>query len=126
MFTPKMITTIIINIPSMSFFFQAEDGIRDTSVTGVQTCALPIYAAERTAVDLRRRCTAAGSSSCRSSREKNATPDGRAAECRSHPDRARCAAAESRALPETDPLKAEIGRASCRERAKADETHDSE
>src|ERR1017187_10787879 len=26
----------------MSFFFQAEDGIRDTSVTGVQTCALPI------------------------------------------------------------------------------------
>src|SRR5437762_7748406 len=27
---------------SMIFFFQAEDGIRDTSVTGVQTCALPI------------------------------------------------------------------------------------
>ena len=26
------------------FFFQAEDGIRDWSVTGVQTCALPIYA----------------------------------------------------------------------------------
>src|SRR5260370_18057606 len=26
------------------FFFQAEDGIRDSSVTGVQTCALPIYA----------------------------------------------------------------------------------
>src|SRR5437879_4800666 len=26
----------------MRFFFQAEDGIRDTSVTGVQTCALPI------------------------------------------------------------------------------------
>src|SRR5437762_10465844 len=24
------------------FFYQAEDGIRDTSVTGVQTCALPI------------------------------------------------------------------------------------
>ena len=24
------------------FFFQAEDGIRDTAVTGVQTCALPI------------------------------------------------------------------------------------
>src|SRR5436189_6207545 len=28
------------------FFFQAEDGIRDTSVTGVQTCALPIWPAE--------------------------------------------------------------------------------
>ena len=27
---------------SLFFFFQAEDGIRDTSVTGVQTCALPI------------------------------------------------------------------------------------
>src|SRR5205085_8561069 len=26
------------------FFFQAEDGIRDLTVTGVQTCALPIYA----------------------------------------------------------------------------------
>src|SRR5207302_6628907 len=25
------------------FFFQAEDGIRDFHVTGVQTCALPIY-----------------------------------------------------------------------------------
>src|SRR5438876_11526424 len=27
----------------MIFFFQAEDGIRDGRVTGVQTCALPIY-----------------------------------------------------------------------------------
>src|SRR5437764_6818587 len=27
----------------LPLFFQAEDGIRDTSVTGVQTCALPIY-----------------------------------------------------------------------------------
>src|SRR5690625_7630002 len=26
-----------------SFFFQAEDGIRDGHVTGVQTCALPIF-----------------------------------------------------------------------------------
>src|SRR2546430_14924271 len=26
----------------MFFFFQAEDGIRDLTVTGVQTCALPI------------------------------------------------------------------------------------
>src|SRR5207247_3443541 len=29
---------------SFFFFFQAEDGIRDPLVTGVQTCALPIYA----------------------------------------------------------------------------------
>src|SRR5438067_12052093 len=27
----------------MFFFFQAEDGIRDRNVTGVQTCALPIW-----------------------------------------------------------------------------------
>src|SRR5215204_6652610 len=27
----------------MFFFFQAEDGIRDLCVTGVQTCALPIW-----------------------------------------------------------------------------------
>src|SRR5947207_8386817 len=29
------------------FFFQAEDGIRDHCVTGVQTCALPILALSR-------------------------------------------------------------------------------
>src|SRR5260370_5777028 len=29
------------------FFFQAEDGIRDSSVTGVQTCALPIWTRHR-------------------------------------------------------------------------------
>src|SRR5207249_9182265 len=29
------------------FFFQAEDGIRDRNVTGVQTCALPISARDR-------------------------------------------------------------------------------
>src|SRR3989442_2908498 len=29
------------------FFFQAEDGIRDADVTGVQTCALPISTAAR-------------------------------------------------------------------------------
>src|SRR5438046_8613576 len=30
-------------VSTLLFFFQAEDGIRDWSVTGVQTCALPIY-----------------------------------------------------------------------------------
>src|SRR5437773_939663 len=39
------------------FFFQAEDGIRDRDVTGVQTCALPISSA----------CCAAGESPCASS-----------------------------------------------------------
>src|SRR5207248_5696005 len=36
-----------VHLPSSSgyllFFFQAEDGIRDRTVTGVQTCALPIF-----------------------------------------------------------------------------------
>src|SRR5699024_11969773 len=32
--------SFILSVPA--FFFQAEDGIRDRNVTGVQTCALPI------------------------------------------------------------------------------------
>src|SRR5256885_12280644 len=40
-------TSSILKFPSSDratgFFFQAEDGIRDYKVTGVQTCALPIY-----------------------------------------------------------------------------------
>ena len=32
----------IVYILKFFFFFQAEDGIRDDLVTGVQTCALPI------------------------------------------------------------------------------------
>src|SRR5207248_3436429 len=34
---------------SYFFFFQAEDGIRDRTVTGVQTCALPISPAQTNA-----------------------------------------------------------------------------
>src|SRR5205807_5631848 len=37
---------VVVDIASAcihNFFFQAEDGIRDYKVTGVQTCALPIY-----------------------------------------------------------------------------------
>src|SRR5690349_23921871 len=34
----------------LNFFFQAEDGIRDLYVTGVQTCALPICAGLRAVV----------------------------------------------------------------------------
>src|SRR5205823_11980885 len=34
------------------FFFQAEDGIRDKLVTGVQTCALPISTAKNTIAPL--------------------------------------------------------------------------
>src|SRR2546430_11372833 len=31
-----------VSVAAVVFFFQAEDGIRDLTVTGVQTCALPI------------------------------------------------------------------------------------
>src|SRR5207247_6574534 len=34
----------------LRFFFQAEDGIRDPLVTGVQTCALPIYVGDERVV----------------------------------------------------------------------------
>src|SRR5260370_18995152 len=34
---------MVLCVRDFFFFFQAEDGIRDSSVTGVQTCALPIY-----------------------------------------------------------------------------------
>src|SRR2546427_13090304 len=37
------------------FFFQAEDGIRDLTVTGVQTCALPISPARAQDLTLRHR-----------------------------------------------------------------------
>src|ERR1039457_3976137 len=42
-----------------SFFFQAEDGIRDYKVTGVQTCALPIFPCEpaKTAIVGSNSCT---------------------------------------------------------------------
>src|SRR5687767_15334306 len=35
-------TAADVSYDSSCFFFQAEDGIRDKLVTGVQTCALPI------------------------------------------------------------------------------------
>src|SRR5438067_9167445 len=39
----KLMYPLKICILSILFFFQAEDGIRDRNVTGVQTCALPIF-----------------------------------------------------------------------------------
>src|SRR5207249_6117883 len=46
------------------FFFQAEDGIRDRNVTGVQTCALPI-SSTGSATGCASRCRARRSSWCR-------------------------------------------------------------
>src|SRR5688572_15113762 len=38
-----MIEIVALYVYFFFFFFQAEDGIRDLTVTGVQTCALPIF-----------------------------------------------------------------------------------
>src|SRR5436190_19798734 len=78
------------------FFFQAEDGIRDHCVTGVQTCALPIWSR----------------SSCRGPTR----PDGRGS--RSPSSCSRRTAAGPTATPASPRTRrsAEIGRASCRER----------
>src|SRR5207249_7450832 len=90
------------------FFFQAEDGIRDRNVTGVQTCALPI---------LRTRARAL------------VDPEQIDMETSLAQTRAALAAAPLHPMPlfvlthgrvdqpDTDPrINAEIGRASCRER----------
>src|SRR5688572_33248983 len=76
------------------FFFQAEDGIRDLTVTGVQTCALPISTAAR------------GDHRERDARVVDAAGgDGPVASDRVHQ---RC-----------QPVAGEIGRASCRERVES-------
>src|SRR2546430_145777 len=41
-FVPERRTMFTLALVRFFFFFQAEDGIRDLTVTGVQTCALPI------------------------------------------------------------------------------------
>src|SRR5256885_9870306 len=40
---PRPQVQVSAHVTTVLFFFQAEDGIRDYKVTGVQTCALPIY-----------------------------------------------------------------------------------
>src|SRR2546427_3242106 len=55
------------------FFFQAEDGIRDLTVTGVQTCALPIC---------RRRRPAPGAHSPRAAQTRHAASCARAGPAR--------------------------------------------
>src|SRR3712207_7603687 len=42
MYTHFLFSVVLFLLLFFFFFFQAEDGIRDIGVTGVQTCALPI------------------------------------------------------------------------------------
>src|SRR3989449_4339013 len=86
------------------FFFQAEDGIRDVAVTGVQTCALPISSwIFRGDHDLERRQSGDPGSSGGWQRSGDAEPRPGSAAW-SLPSR----------VPE--PHRRQIGRASCRER----------
>src|SRR5256885_9715243 len=56
------------------FFFQAEDGIRDYKVTGVQTCALPIWGWCSTAFSAASSMVAADTSPSRSFLARMARP----------------------------------------------------
>src|SRR2546422_2068448 len=86
------------------FFFQAEDGIRDVAVTGVQTCALPI--SQDRARDSGRRLFRRAAALARGDRRGGGTAR--------HRPHLRPSAARATPYGPRDP--AEIGRASCRER----------
>src|SRR5205823_8177611 len=95
------------------FFFQAEDGIRDKLVTGVQTCALPIWppAAGRRAYQLRSRaCNAIRRQGRRARAAGRLRNNGRVCSTRHR-------GPATRRDRWTDQDR-EIGRASCRERVK--------
>src|SRR3989441_2536052 len=85
------------------FFFQAEDGIRDKLVTGVQTCALPISRGSQ-----RSRSATGRPTSPTATRKWRSAPR--------HTAIARSSAARSRTKPASGASRMEIGRASCRER----------
>src|SRR5207237_5604117 len=91
-------------------FFQAEDGIRESSVTGVQTCALPIYIAQAQEDEDREHQKAKATWTF--------TPS---SSWRSRSSSSCACAMSSDSAPETSgrPMiapRAKIGRASCRER----------
>src|SRR5215813_14971921 len=75
----------IYGMAGFLFFFQAEDGIRDADVTGVQTCALPIWRWPRPTRALRSRCrTRSGSGMARAPRSAGRSEERRVGkECRS-------------------------------------------
>src|SRR5688500_19475470 len=87
------------------FFFQAEDGIRDYKVTGVQTCALPISLRPSDNTDSLRRIV----------------PEDTAARTTPPPTTvASIPSSTASALsPPTTVASTEIGRASCRERGES-------
>src|SRR3989440_4561411 len=90
------------------FFFQAEDGIRDLIVTGVQTCALPISTSTRDACATQRLTTRPFIEQCRVSAGRRF--------CKFHPERfAFPARANSAGEPETRSEERRVGK-ECRSR----------
>src|SRR5439155_7137079 len=80
-----ILTLIIIQFIYCSiyfFFFQAEDGIRDGHVTGVQTCALPIFQDLDARIVLTVERSHIGRAPCRLSRLRRAKPETRSEERR--------------------------------------------
>src|SRR5437588_2167858 len=61
--TQRMVRDYVTEFLLPAFFFQAEDGIRDHCVTGVQTCALPISTIVPKFQLFWRNCVASGASS---------------------------------------------------------------
>src|SRR5437660_3335128 len=111
-----LISLFLVFVLVFFFFFQAEDGIRDGHVTGVQTCALPICSpvsctrrrasspdppSGRIAITATFRSAASGSS-----RRSHSRSHGLYGTCSTSKRRVRSASASS----------PKIGRASCRER----------
>src|SRR5690606_39658014 len=93
--------------------FQAEDGIRDFHVTGVQTCALPIFSRSRSSLPLLKKGTAlAGTSTVSPVRGLRPVRAGRLRTEKAPKPR-------SSTRPPSDRvsvMQPKIGRASCRER----------
>src|SRR5690349_22060693 len=96
-----------------SFFFQAEDGIRDLYVTGVQTCALPISEGGQHAL------LGLVETACQEAGRRAAVPPDR----RDRHQQARVVGGLEQVLEPPRPRRSrvksvgrEIGRASCRER----------
>src|SRR5688572_32440122 len=69
------------------FFFQAEDGIRDLTVTGVQTCALPIFFRRRAAITACRPDTSCAARCSTRSGELHRAPRRDREDCRRSADR---------------------------------------
>src|SRR5699024_11857052 len=88
------------------FFFQAEDGIRDRNVTGVQTCALPIWFAIRPIIYAS--VLSAGVLLCAFSAHADERDQLKSIQAD--------IAAKERAVRQKQQQRAKIGRASCRER----------